>query len=115
MQTDTQKGYAEKSTLHQKSLEMIIQKAIDTGVVKPVSAKYAANCFWAVFVFNLSAYTKMIGCSLQDTEPEDVRKKADCVRNIAVFCFQGLGLDNGIWVKYLDQIIHEGGNCDEGI
>jgi AcrR family transcriptional regulator len=106
---------AEKSNLHKKSLEMIIQQGVDSGDIKPVRAGHAANCFWAVFVSNLFIFTKLIGSTNQRTEPADTQKQADLVKEISTFCFQGLGLDYDAWGKTLEKIIKEGGHWDEGL
>ena len=104
-----------KSKLHQKSLEAIIQQAVDTGVIRPVRASHAANCFWSVFVSNLFSFTKMVGSLNPGTEPVDANQRLERVREISTFCFQGLGLEYEAWGKYLEKLVIEGGQHDEGL
>lgn len=104
-----------KSNLHQKSLETIIQQAVDTGAIKPVKASHAANCFWSVFVSNLFIFTKMIGSFNPGTEPIEAHKQLELVREISTFCFQGLGLEYDAWGKYVENLSVEGGHRHEGL
>jgi AcrR family transcriptional regulator len=104
-----------KSRLHHKSLETIIQQAVDTGAIRPVKASHAANCFWAVFVSNLFIFTRMIGSSNPGVEPVNGQKRLESVREISTFCFQGLGLEYEAWGKYLEILSVEGGYNHEGL
>ncbi|NLO38053.1 MAG: TetR/AcrR family transcriptional regulator [Ruminiclostridium sp.] len=106
---------AAKSNLHRKSLETIIQQAVDTGAIKPVKAGHAANCFWAVFISNLFIFTRMIGSDYPDPLPIEKRKQLELIRDISTFCFQGLGLEYDTWGKYLEHLSIEGGHDHEGL
>lgn len=109
-----QEGMA-KSTLHQQSLEQIIQQAVDTGAIGPVNARHATNCFWSVFVSNLFSFTKLISPTNPGSQPMDARKRLELIRDISTFCFQGLGLEYEAWGKTLEELALEGGLSDEGL
>lgn len=96
-----------QSNLHQKSLETIIQQAVDAGAIKPVRAGHAANCFWAVFVANLFVLTRMTDSCNPSAKPVDEQKRLELVREISAFCFQGLGLEYEAWGKYLEKLTEQ--------
>lgn len=104
-----------KSHLHQKSLETIIQQSVDTGAIRPVKAGHAANCFWSVFVSNIFILTRMASSFNLVAEPVDAHRRLELVREISTFCFQGLGLEYEAWGKYLEKLVIEGGQHDEGL
>jgi Transcriptional regulator len=94
-----------RSRSHEEMLVSIIEQGIDAGEIPPVNAQSAANCFWSVFVSNLFSFTKMTGNINTQENPAGRDDTLGKVHDIVRFCFQGLGIDNGLWEKYLEEII----------
>jgi AcrR family transcriptional regulator len=104
---------ARQSRAHREAVAGIIRQGIEEGSIPPVNASGAANSFWSVFVANLFDYAKLMAGTQE--LPENV---AEAFQEAIRFCFQGLGVDRGVWVPCLESVVgaeQEGGPVYEGL
>ena len=107
------KDGARKSDLHRKALADIVKNGIDAGLIPKLNPDAAANSFWSVFVANVFDYSKLITAT-QTPAKNDMGIFKDTVR----FCFQGLGIEHGVWNACLEKIFlnrKKGAAINEGI
>lgn len=90
-----------KSDMHRRALAEIIGRGISGGSIPQTDPSRAANSFWTVFVANLFEYAKlMVGAEQKENE-------GDTLRETVRFCFQGLGIDYGVWSACLEKITEQ--------
>lgn len=93
-----------QSFMHRNALTQLIREGVKKGELPDIDAAFAANCFWTVFVANLYDFTQLIGGkdNKPSSNPGEAGKAADKrIIEILTFCFNGLGVQDGIWKKYL--------------
>ena len=91
---------ARKSDLHKKALTDIIAEGVAQGLIPNTNPSAAANSFWSVFVANVFEYSKLITGA-----QESVNIESEGFRDVARFCFQGLGVKDTLWNACLERTI----------
>jgi AcrR family transcriptional regulator len=89
-----------RSAIHLEAIAATIRAGVERGDIRRVDPVYAANCFWTVYVANLFQFTRMIGAAeLNGPSPSEEKdgRMAGAAREVAAFCFGGLGVPEERW------------------
>lgn len=94
---------AAQSFMHRETLRQLILEGVEKGELPEIDASLAANCFWTVFVATLFDFTKLMKAdgSGEIASGEGEKRAGDQTAEILSFCFNGLGLHDGSWKKYI--------------
>ena len=107
------KDGAQKSGLHKRALEKIIENGVAQGLIPGTDPSGAANSFWSVFVANVFEYSKLMAGTQPPLENEPA-----VFKNVVRFCFQGLGVEYDLWnpcLKKITVLNKKEGNSNEGL
>ncbi|RAV06288.1 TetR/AcrR family transcriptional regulator [Paenibacillus sp. YN15] len=110
-----------RSAIHLEAIAAAIREGVERGEMRRVEPLHAANCFWTVYVANLFQFTRMIGAAAP-ASPSPVSQQqnsymAEAAREVAAFCFGGLGVPEERWGPALTRAMESDqikGGADEG-
>ncbi|HPF88584.1 MAG TPA: TetR/AcrR family transcriptional regulator [Candidatus Limiplasma sp.] len=103
----------QKSDVHRRALAGIIARGMAQGSIANVDPNAAAHSFWSVFVANAFSYARL---AAEGKTPAN--HPADDFAHVVQFCFQGLGVERGVWIAAMNKILREkqqGGISDESL
>jgi AcrR family transcriptional regulator len=102
-----------RSAVHLEAIAAAIGKGVEQGDIRRVDPVFAANCFWTVYVANLFQFTRMIGAEAagqQSSSQGEGSSMAEAARQVAAFCFGGLGVTEERWRPALSRAMESMGD-----
>lgn len=104
-----------RSAIHLEAIASAIRQGVEQGEIRQVDPVHAANCFWTVYVANLFQFSRMIGATASaatapdlSEEAQEKRSMAEAAREVAAFCFGGLGVPEARWKPGFDRAMESG-------